>query len=103
MYEVLLILGRAGAPGLPMGTTAQEQVLTTVLASLIHLGNIKHYFVEPLPADHRGQFMADLRTLSYAARDALPRWLPGAISAERCTAQAIGRVIRSLVGTPVEG
>ncbi|MCI3273593.1 MarR family winged helix-turn-helix transcriptional regulator [Streptomyces cylindrosporus] len=29
MYEVLLILGRAGGPGLSMRTIAQEQVLTT--------------------------------------------------------------------------
>ncbi|BBH69757.1 MarR family transcriptional regulator [Actinoplanes sp. OR16] len=29
MYEVLLILGRAGAEGLPMRAVAQEQVLTT--------------------------------------------------------------------------
>jgi DNA-binding MarR family transcriptional regulator len=29
MFEVLLILGRAGGPGLSMGAIAQEQVLTT--------------------------------------------------------------------------
>ena len=29
MYEVLLILGRSGAPGLPMGAIAREQVLST--------------------------------------------------------------------------
>lgn len=29
MFEVLLILGRAGEPGLSMGAIAQEQVLTT--------------------------------------------------------------------------
>ncbi|MEJ3748082.1 MarR family transcriptional regulator [Actinomycetes bacterium KLBMP 9797] len=29
MFEVLLILGRAGAPGLSMGAIGQEQVLTT--------------------------------------------------------------------------
>jgi DNA-binding MarR family transcriptional regulator len=29
MYEVLLILGRAGGPGLSMGAISQEQVLTT--------------------------------------------------------------------------
>src|SRR3954467_5621880 len=29
IFEVLLILGRAGAPGLPMRAVAQEQVLTT--------------------------------------------------------------------------
>jgi DNA-binding MarR family transcriptional regulator len=29
MYEVLLILGRAGEPGLSMGAIAREQVLTT--------------------------------------------------------------------------
>ncbi|MEV4313586.1 MarR family transcriptional regulator [Actinocrispum sp. NPDC049592] len=113
MYEVLLILGRAGEPGLPMGSIAQAQVLTTggvtrlidrmvaaglvertgdpadrrarlvrltakgeqttVAASRVHLENIKRYFLEPLPADHRERFMADLRTLSHAAQEALPR------------------------------
>jgi DNA-binding MarR family transcriptional regulator len=29
MYEVLLILGRAGEPGLPMGVIAREQVLSS--------------------------------------------------------------------------
>jgi len=29
MYEVLLILGRAGGPGLPMGAIAREQVLSS--------------------------------------------------------------------------
>jgi DNA-binding MarR family transcriptional regulator len=113
MYEVLLILGRKGGPGLSMRTIAQEQVLSTggvtrlvdrmetaglveraddpadrrgrlvrltpvgeqtaVRASRVHVENIKRYYLEPLPAEHRERFAADLRTLSVAARDALPR------------------------------
>ncbi|GIG59336.1 MarR family transcriptional regulator [Longispora fulva] len=113
MFEVLLILGRAGAPGMTMRAVAQEQVLTTggatrlvdrmvdaglvvraadpgdrrvqvvrltplgeettVRAARSHVENIRRYFLEPLPADHRDQFVEDLRILSFAARDALPR------------------------------
>jgi DNA-binding MarR family transcriptional regulator len=113
MFEVLLILGRAGRPGLSMGAVGREQVLTTggvtrlidrmeaaglvertedpgdrrgrlvqltplgeqtaVRASQVHLENIKRYFLEPLPVSHRERFLDDLRILSQAARDALPR------------------------------
>lgn len=113
MFEVLLILGRAGGPGLSMRAIGQEQVLTTggvtrlvdrmeaaglvertddpadrrgrlvrltpvgeataVRAALVHRENLRRYFVEPLPADHRERFAEDLRTLSHAARDMLPR------------------------------
>lgn len=113
MFEVLLILGRAGEPGLSMRAVAQEQVLTTggatrlvdrmeaaglveraddpddrrgklvrltalgeetaVRASRIHLGNIKRYLVDPLPAADRKRFAEDLRILSHTARDLLPR------------------------------
>jgi len=113
MFEVLLILGRAGEPGLSMGAISREQVLTTggvtrlvdrmvaaglvervedpddrrgrlvrvtasgeetvVRAARVHAANIERYFLAPLPTDHRQQFMADLRILSHAARDALPR------------------------------
>jgi len=113
MYEVLLILGRAGEPGLSMGAIGREQVLTTggvtrlvdrmaaaglveraddpgdrrgrlvrltplgedivVRASRVHLANIERYFLAPLPVEHRAQFLADLRILSHAARDALPQ------------------------------
>jgi DNA-binding MarR family transcriptional regulator len=112
-FEVLLILGRAGRPGLPMGTISREQVLTTggvtrlvdrmeaaglvdraddpadrrgrlvrltpsgeqtlVRAAQIHVENIQRYFVEPLPVGHRRQFAEDLRILSHAARDVVPR------------------------------
>lgn len=112
-YEVLLILGRAGDPGLSMRAVAQEQVLTTGgvtrlvdrmeaaglveraddpedrrgrlvrltaqgeatarKASAIHAENIKRYFVTPLPKADRARFAEDLRILSHAARDALPR------------------------------
>jgi len=113
MFEVLLVLGRAGPPGLPMSTIGREQVLTTggvtrlvdrmekiglveridddtdrrgrlvrltplgdetaVRASRIHLENIRQHFLGPLPTAHREQFLEDLRILSHAARDALPR------------------------------
>jgi DNA-binding MarR family transcriptional regulator len=113
MFEVLLILGRAGGPGLSMGAISREQVLTTggvtrlvdrmvtaglvertedpddrrgrlvcltklgeetaVRAARVHVENIKRYFLEPLPAAHRDQFVDDLRILSHAARDAVPR------------------------------
>jgi DNA-binding MarR family transcriptional regulator len=113
MYEVLLILGRGGGPGLSMRAISQEQVLTTggvtrlidrmeaaglvertetpgdrrgrlvrltalgeqtvVHASRVHLENIQRYFLEPLPTGDRKRFMEDLRILSHAARDMLPR------------------------------
>ena len=113
VFEVLLILGRAGDPGLSMRAIAQEQVLTTggatrlvdrmeaaglverahdpgdrrgrlvcltplgeetaVRASRVHLENIQRYFVQPLPAGDRVRFAEDLRILSHAARDVLPR------------------------------
>ncbi|MFE1834981.1 MarR family winged helix-turn-helix transcriptional regulator [Streptomyces sviceus] len=112
MYEVLLILGRAGEPGLAMRAIGQEQVLSTggatrlvdrmeaaglvrrvtdpndrrgrlvhltplgeetvVRASRLHVENIRRYFLEPLPVDHRERFAEDLRILSHAARDSLP-------------------------------
>lgn len=113
VFEVLLILGRAGEPGLSMRAIARAQVLTTggatrlvdrmeaaglvrrvedpddrrgrlvrltpqgeqtvVAASRIHVENIRRYFVEPLPVQHREQFAEDLRILSRAAQDLLPR------------------------------
>jgi DNA-binding MarR family transcriptional regulator len=113
MFEVLLILGRAGEPGLSMRAVAQEQVLTTggatrlvdrmeaaglveraedpgdrrgrlvrltakgeqtvVAASRVHVENIRRHFLEPLPADDRDRFAENLRILSHAARDVLPR------------------------------
>ncbi|SHF10298.1 MarR family winged helix-turn-helix transcriptional regulator [Streptoalloteichus hindustanus] len=113
VFEVLLILGRAGEPGLPMRAIAQEQVLTTggatrlvdrmaavglverrpdpgdrrvqlvrltelgaettVRAARIHVENVQRHLLDPLPAEHRERFAADLRILSHAARDALPR------------------------------
>ncbi|WP_327718301.1 MarR family transcriptional regulator [Streptomyces sp. NBC_00490] len=113
MFEVLLILGRAGEPGLSMRAIAQEQVLTTggatrlvdrmeaaglveraedpgdrrgrlvrltprgeettVAAARVHVENIRRYFVAPLPAEDRDRFAEDLRILSHAARDTLPR------------------------------
>ncbi|MFJ3623258.1 MarR family winged helix-turn-helix transcriptional regulator [Streptomyces iakyrus] len=112
-FEVLLILGRAGEPGLSMGAIAQEQVLTTggatrlvdrmvasglvervedpgdrrarlvrltalgeettVAAARAHVENIKRYFLAPLPVEDRDRFAENLRVLSHAARDMLPR------------------------------
>lgn len=113
MFEVLLILGRAGEPGLSMGAIGREQVLTTggvtrlvdrmeaaglveraedptdrrgrlvrltphgeqavVGAARVHVENIRRYFIEPLPVADRERFAEDLRILSHAARDMLPR------------------------------
>lgn len=111
-FEVLVILGRAGGPGLSMRAISQSQVLSTggatrlvdrmesaglvarsddpddrrgrlvrltplgeqtlVSAARVHVENIKRYFVEPLPEDHRERFAEDLRILSHFARDMLP-------------------------------
>ncbi|WP_329416549.1 MarR family transcriptional regulator [Streptomyces sp. NBC_00704] len=113
MFEVLLVLGRAGAPGLSMRAISREQVLTSggvtrlvdrmadaglvergddpddrrgrlvrltrlgeekaVQAARVHVTNIEQYFLGPLPASHRQRFMDDLRILSHAARDVVPR------------------------------
>ena len=113
MFEVLLILGRAGDPGMPMRALAQERVLTTggatrlvdrmeaaglvargedpgdrrgrlvrltplgeetvVRAARLHAENVQRLLLDPLPAEHREGFARDLRTVSLAARDALPR------------------------------
>ncbi|WP_457029674.1 MarR family winged helix-turn-helix transcriptional regulator [Kitasatospora sp. P5_F3] len=112
-FEVLLILGRAGEPGLSMRAIGQEQVLTTggvtrlvdrmeaaglvdraedpgdrrgrlvrltrlgeetaARAARVHVENIRRYFLEPLPEADRERFAEDLRILSHAARDTLPR------------------------------
>ncbi|MFE7843235.1 MarR family winged helix-turn-helix transcriptional regulator [Streptomyces sp. NPDC057474] len=113
MFEVLLILGRAGGPGMSMRAIAQERVLTTggatrlvdrmeaaglvareenpedrrgrvvrltqlgeetvVRAARMHVENVQRFLLDLLPAEHREQFTRDLRTVSMAARDALPR------------------------------
>ncbi len=113
MFEVLLILGRAGEGGLPMRAIAQERVLSTggvtrlvdrmeaaglvvrdadpddrrgrlvrltargeetvVRAARLHRENIRRFFLEPLPEENRERFAEDLKVLSHAARDALPR------------------------------
>jgi DNA-binding MarR family transcriptional regulator len=113
VFEVLLILGRAGGTGLSMGAISREQVLTSggvtrlvdrmaaaglvergddpddrrgrlvrltklgeekaVQAARVHVANIEQYFLAPLPASHRQRFMDDLRILSHAARDVIPR------------------------------
>jgi DNA-binding MarR family transcriptional regulator len=113
MFEVLLILGRAGEPGMSMRAIAQERVLTTggvtrlvdrmeaaglvareenpgdrrgrlvrltrlgeetaVRAARLHAENVQRLFLDQLPPEHREQFTRDLRTLSFSARDALPR------------------------------
>jgi DNA-binding MarR family transcriptional regulator len=113
MYEVLLLVARAGPDGRTMRSIAQERVLTTggatrlvdrmeslglvtrtagprdrrvqlvrltglgeqtaIRASRLHVANIERYFLEPLPEEHRARFAEDLRALSHATRDALPR------------------------------
>lgn len=113
MFEVLLIVGRAGGSGIPMRAIAQERVLTTggvtrlmdrmeeaglvardenpgdrrgrlvsltpfgeetvVRAARLHAENVQRFLLDPLPAEHREGFARDLRTVSLAARDALPR------------------------------
>lgn len=113
MFEVLLILGRAGEAGLSMRALAQERVLSTggatrlvdrmesaglvervaepgdrrgrrvrltskgeeetVKAARVHVKNVQRYFLEPLPPAERERFAQNLRTLSHAARDMLPR------------------------------
>jgi DNA-binding MarR family transcriptional regulator len=113
MFEVLLILGRAGGQGMSMRAVAQERVLTTggvtrlidrmeaaglvtrddnpgdrrgrlvrltplgertaVRAANLHADNVQRFLLDPLPATHRARFARDLRTVSLAARDALPR------------------------------
>ena len=113
MFEVLLILGRAGEPGMPIGAIAQERVLSTggatrlvdrmeaaglvarddnpsdrrgrlvkltehgeataVRAARVHVENVQRLLLDPLPVEHRDRFIRDLRTLSLASRDALPR------------------------------
>jgi len=113
MFEVLLILGRAGGDGLPMRAVAQERVLTTggvtrlidrmeaaglvtrddnpgdrrgrlvrlteqgeqtvVRAANLHAENVQRFLLDPLPSGDRERFARDLRTVSLAARDALPR------------------------------
>lgn len=113
MFEVLLILGRAGGAGMSMRAVAQERVLTTggvtrlvdrmeaaglvgrdddpgdrrgrlvrltelgeetvVRAARLHRENVQRLLLDPLPPEHREAFTRDLRTVSLAARDALPR------------------------------
>jgi DNA-binding MarR family transcriptional regulator len=46
---------------------------TAARASRVHVQNIERYFLDPLPVDHRERFMEDLRILSHAAKDVLPR------------------------------
>lgn len=112
VFEVLLILGRAGGKGLSMRAIGREQVLTTggvtrlvdrmeaaglvertadpddrrgrlvrlsplgeqtaVRAARVHVENIRRYFLDPLPTEHRDRFAEDLRILSHSAREALP-------------------------------
>ena len=46
---------------------------TVVLAARVHADNVQRFLLDPLPAEHREQFTRDLRTVSLAARDSLPR------------------------------
>ncbi|WP_205325137.1 MarR family winged helix-turn-helix transcriptional regulator [Glycomyces sp. YM15] len=44
-----------------------------VEASRVHLENIRRYFLEPLPVEHREAFAEDLRILSRSAGEAVGR------------------------------
>src|SRR5947209_2938760 len=60
MFEVLLILGRAGEPGMAMGAIAQERVLTTggvtrLIDRMQALGLVTR---RDDPADRRGRIVA---------------------------------------------
>jgi DNA-binding MarR family transcriptional regulator len=59
MYEVLLILARAGGPGLSMRTISQEQVLTTGGATRLVDRMEAAALVERVtdPADRRGRLV----------------------------------------------
>jgi DNA-binding MarR family transcriptional regulator len=46
---------------------------TTVAAARAHVENVKRYFLAPLPVEDRDRFAENLRVLSHAARDMLPR------------------------------
>jgi len=59
MFEVLLILGRAGDPGLPMGAIAREQVLTTggvtrLVDRMVAAGLVER---TDAPGDRRGRLV----------------------------------------------
>jgi DNA-binding MarR family transcriptional regulator len=74
--EAAGLVERAEAPGdrrtrLVRLTPLGEQ--TAVRVSHVHVENIRRYFLGPLPAADRERFMEDLRILSHAARDILPR------------------------------
>jgi DNA-binding MarR family transcriptional regulator len=113
MYEVLLILGRAGEPGLAMSAVGRAQVLTTggvtrlidrmetaglvertddpgdrrgrlvrltalgdqtaVRATRVHRDNLRRLLADRLPAEHWDRFAEDLRMLSRAVEDEVPR------------------------------
>ncbi|GAA2823848.1 MarR family winged helix-turn-helix transcriptional regulator [Crossiella cryophila] len=74
MFEVLLILGRAGEPGLPMRRIAQEQVLTTGGATRLVDRMVRAGLVERVaePGDRRVHLVrlteAGERTAVTAAR-----------------------------------
>jgi DNA-binding MarR family transcriptional regulator len=51
----------------------QEGEALALRASRLHAENVRHYFLDPLPEADRAEFIDRLRTLSHAARDALPR------------------------------
>jgi DNA-binding MarR family transcriptional regulator len=113
MYEVLLILGRAGDPGLAMSAIGRAQVLTTggvtrlvdrmeaaglveraddpgdrrgrlvrltsrgaetaVRATRLHRENLQRLLAGQLPPDRWERFAEDLRSLSRAVEQEVPR------------------------------
>ncbi|BFV56334.1 hypothetical protein KCMC57_up14380 [Kitasatospora sp. CMC57] len=40
---------------------------------MVHAVNVQRFFLDPLPTEDQERFVRDLRLLSHAARDALPR------------------------------
>ena len=74
--EAAGLVERAEDPGDRRGRLVRLTSLgesTVVHAARLHVRNIERYFLAPLPAAHRERFMEDLRILSHAARDELPR------------------------------
>lgn len=52
--------------------TAAGEAMTAE-ASRVHMANIRRYFLDPLPAEHRAAFAEDLRILSRSASEAVGR------------------------------
>ncbi|MER6126705.1 MarR family transcriptional regulator [Streptomyces sp. NPDC001795] len=74
--EAAGLVERAEDPGDRRGRLVRltrKGAATTVAASRVHVENIRRFFLAPLPPEDRDRFAEDLRILSHAARDELPR------------------------------